>query len=171
MAGQLRFAEGLSVVPVLGPIAFTTAAMDTEYIDMRDNHWCTFLVMFGSVTSDTSDTVTITIQCSSVSTSATGDDIAFTYRLSSVIETDSWGAITAATSDGLTLTSSTDLTVSMSNRALLVSVNADDLPAKKADGRYISMVLTPTAEVAAGVVSVCAVLENRYPGNSIPSSS
>jgi len=168
---KLRFSEGLKVLPLLSPIAFTTSALDTEYVDMKLNHWATFLVHFGITTSDTSDTVTVTVQCSSVSTSATGDDIPFKYRLSSYFDNDDMGAITQATSDGLVLTCSTDPSVSFSERLLMVEINADDLPAYKSDGRYISLVLTPTAEVAAGVVGVIGILEPRYPGNDIPSTT
>jgi hypothetical protein len=168
--GNLRFAEGLKVIPILSPVAYTTAAMDTEYVDMKLNHWATFLVHFGATTSDTSDTVTVTVNCSSVSTSATGDGIPFNYRLSSYFENDSMGAITAATSDGVALTGSTDPSVSFSDRLLIIEVNADELPAYKSDGRFLNLVLTPTADIA-GVVGVTAVLEPRYPGNAIPSST
>jgi hypothetical protein len=80
------------------------------------------------------------------------------------------GAITAATSDGVALTSSTDPSVSLADRLLLIEVNADELPAKKSDGRFLSVVITPTADVV-GVVGVTAILEPRYPGNDIPSST
>lgn len=167
---KLRFSEGLKVIPILSPVAIGATALDTEYVDMKLNHWATFLVHFGATTSDTSDTVTITLQCSSVSTSATGDDIPFNYRLSSYFENDDMGAITAATSDGLVLTSSTDPSVGLSDRIVQIEVNADDLPARKSDGRYLSLVLTPTADIV-GVVGVTAILEPRYPGNDIPSST
>lgn len=168
---KLRFSEGLKVLPILSPIAFTTSAIDTEYVDMKLNHWATFLVHFGVTTSDSSDTVTVTVQCSSVSTSATGDDIPFNYRLSSYFDDDNMGAITAATSDGLVLTCSTDPASSLSERLLMIEVNADDLPAYKSDGRFLAVKLTPTDAVTAGVVGVTAILEPRYPGNDIPSST
>ena len=96
---KLRFAEGLKVIPLLSPVAYTSTAIDTEYVDMAENHWATFLVHFGACTSDTSDTVTVTVLCSSVSTSETGDGIPFNYRLTGMFEEDNMGAITAATSD------------------------------------------------------------------------
>jgi len=167
---DLRFAEGLKVIPILSPVALGATALDTEYVDMKLNHWASFLVHFGATTSDTSDTVTVTVLCSSVSTSATGDGIPFSYRLSSYFENDDMGAITAATSDGVALTSSTDPSVSLADRLLMISVNADDLPAYKSDGRFLSVVITPTADVV-GVVGVTAILEPRYPGNDIPSST
>ena len=167
----IRYAEGLKVIPLLGPIAFTTAAIDTEYVDMKEFHWATFFVNFGVFTSDSSDTVTVTVLCSSVATSETGDGIPFDYRLSSPVDTDSMGAITAATSDGVVLTSSTDLDVNAAQRLLIIDVNADKLPAYKSDGCFLSVLITPTADVASGVVGVIAVLEPRFPGNAITSST
>ncbi len=167
---DLRYSEGLKVIPLLSPVAIGATALDTEYVDMKLNHWASFLVHFGATTSDTSDTVTVTVLCSSVSTSATGDGIPFQYRLSSYFENDDMGAITSATSDGVTLTSSTDPSVSLADRLLQIEVNADELPAKKSDGRFLTVVITPTADVV-GVVSVIGVLEPRYPGNDIPSST
>jgi hypothetical protein len=108
--------------------------------------------------------------CSSVSTSATGDGIPFLYRLSGMFEEDNFGAITQATSDGVALTASTDPSLSFTDRTLMISVNADDLPAKKSDGRFLSLVITPTAD-GAGLVEVTCITEPRYPGNDIPSST
>jgi hypothetical protein len=112
----------------------------------------------------------VTVLCSSVSTSATGDGIPFQYRLSGMFEEDNVGAITAATSDGVALTASTDPSLSFTDRLLQIEVNADDLPAYKSDGRFLSLVITPTAD-GGGIVGVTAVLEPRYPGNDIPSST
>jgi hypothetical protein len=170
MTGNLRFSEGLKVIPLLSPVAYTSTALDTEYVDMKLNHWATFLVHFGATTSDSSDTVTVTVVCSSVSTSATGDGIPFSYRLSGMFEEDNFGAITQATSDGVALTASTDPSLSFTDRTLMISVNADDLPAKKSDGRFLSLVITPTAD-GAGLVEVTCITEPRYPGNDIPSST
>ena len=167
---KLRFSEGLKVIRLLSPVAYTSTAIDTEYVDMSENHWATFLVHFGACTSDTSDTVTVTVLCSSVSTSATGDGIPFSYRLSGMFEEDNMGAITAATSDGVALTASTDPSLSFTDRILQIDVNADELPAKKADGRYLTVVITPTAD-GGGIVGVTGILEPRYPGNDIPSST
>lgn len=161
----IRFAEGLKVLPILAPIAFTTAAIDTEAVDMKEFNWATFLVQFGAMTSDSTDTVTVTVQCSSVDTSATGDDIAFVYRLSSAVDTDSMGAITAAAATGVAVTAADD------GKMLIIDVDPSKLPAVKSDGCFLGLTLTPSAEVAAGVVGVIAVLEPRYPGNAIPSST
>jgi hypothetical protein len=161
----IRYAQGLKVLPILAPIAFTTAAIDTEAVDMKEFHWATFLVQFGAMTSDSTDTVTVTVQCSSVDTSATGDDIAFVYRLSSAVDTDSMGAITAATATGVAVTAADDA------KLLIIDVNPDALPAVNSKGCFLGLKLTPSAEMAAGVVGVIAVLEPRFPGNAIPSST
>jgi hypothetical protein len=164
---KIRFAEGLKVLPVLGPIAFTTSAIDTEAVDMNDNHWATFLCNFGAMTSDSSDTVTVTVMCSSVATSATGDEIPFKYRLSAAVDTDTMGAITAGTTDGVAITAEDD------NKVLIIDVDASICANynSKSDGRYVWLKFTPSADVASGVVDCIAVLENRYPGYTMPSSS
>jgi hypothetical protein len=163
----IRYAEGLKVLPILGPIAFTTSAIDTEPIDMNENHWATFLCSFGAMTSDSTDTVTVTVMCSSVETSATGNEVAFSYRLSAAVDTDTMGAITAATSDGVAITAEDD------DKVLIIDVNPDALAHANSatDGRWVSLKFTPSAEMASGIVGVIAIGENRYPGNSIPSST
>lgn len=161
----IRFAEGLKVLPILAPIAFTTAAIDTEAVDMKEFHWATFLVQFGAMTSDSTDTVTVTVTCSSVDTSATGTDIAFVYRLSSAVDTDSMGAITAATATGVAVTAADDA------KLLVIDVDPQALPKANSIGSFLWLKLTPSAEMAAGVVGVIAVLEPRFPGNAIPSST
>lgn len=165
MKNQFKHGEGVSYLPVLAPVAFTTSALDTERVDMSLNHWATFLVDFGLMTSDSTDTVTVTVKCSSVDTSATGDAIAFTYRLSSAVGTDSMGAITAATTAGVAVTAEDD------SKLLIVDVDPTKLPAAKSDGRFVYLELTPSADMGSGVVSVVAILDPRYPGNDIPSSS
>jgi hypothetical protein len=164
---KIRYAEGLKIIPVLAPVAFTTAALDTEAVDMNVNHWATFLVQFGAMTSDSTDTVTVQVICSSADTSATGDEIGFVYRLSAAVDTDTMGAITAGTSDGVVVTALSD--------AMMLVIDVD--PQKMAhansaaDMRYLWLKLTPSAEMASGVVGAIAVLEPRYPGNDIPSST
>jgi hypothetical protein len=163
----IRFAEGLKVLPVLAPIAFTTSAIDTEPVDMNENHWVTFLCNFGAMTSDSTDTVTVTVICSSVETSATGDEVPFSYRLSAAVDTDSMGAITAGTTDGVVVTAEDDAKV------LIVDVNPSVCAHYngRTDGRWVWLKLTPSADVASGIVGVIAVGESRYPGNAIPSST
>jgi len=167
MTTKIHFAEGLTVLPILAPIAFTTSAMDTEAVDMAKNHWATFLVSFGAMTSDSTDTVTVTVMCSSVDTSATGEEVAFVYRLSAAVDTDDMGAITAGTSDGVAVTAEDD------GKMLVIDVDPCVIASKHSDldARYIWLKLTPSSAVAAGVVSVVACLEPRYPGNDIPSST
>lgn len=164
----IRFAEGLKVLPVLAPVAFTTTSVNTEAVDMRGNHWATFLVNFGVMTSDSTDTVTVTVVCSSVDTSATGETIPFSYRLSSAVDTDSMGAITAGSSDGIAVITASTQDAMM----LVIDVDASGMIGKGATpGRYLTLELAPSAEFATGVVSVIAVLEPRYPGNAIPSTT
>lgn len=163
----IRYAEGMKVLPLTAPVAFTTTAVESKYVDMNEAHWATFLVMFGVMTSDSTDTVTITVEASTeASSNATEVTMAFSYRLSSAVDTDSMGAITAATTTGVAVTASAD-----DSKMLIIDVNPSNVAAEGADYRFLRVVATPSDAVAAGVISIVAVLESRYPGNSIPSST
>lgn len=162
---SIRFAEGLKVLPLLAPQAITTSATASSYVDLDGAHWATFLVSLGAWTSDSTDTVTFTVEASTAgSSNATEAAIAYTYRLASAIDTDSMGAITAATTAGVALTATDD------NKVLVIDVDPAAVAAT-ADRRYLRVVATPSSHNASTLLSVCAFLEPRYPGNSIPSAT
>lgn len=162
----VRFAEGLKVLPVLAPIALTTSEVNCAAVDLNYSHWCTFLVSGGVMTSDSTDTVTITVEAAtSETTAATDTAIAFSYRLSAAVNTDTMGAIASATATGYAFTATSD------NKTVVVDVDPAVVGAVGADYRFARVVLTPNAEHGGSIISVVALLEPRYPGNSIPSST
>jgi hypothetical protein len=76
------------------------------------------------------------------------------------------GAITAATAaGGAAVGNASD------NVVLVVDVDPAVVAASAADRRYVRLVITPTSEITSTIVGVCAILESRYPGNAIPSST
>lgn len=163
---KANYAEGLKILPILAPVAFTTSAVQSQYVDLKNNHWATFLVSLGLMTSDSTDTVTVTVECSTAgSSNASEIKLAYQYRLSAAVGTDSMGAITAATTDGVVLNAADD-----DSKLLVIDVDPATIPAKMADGRFLRVVATPSAQVASGVIAITALLEPRYPGNAIPSS-
>ena len=164
---KLRYAEGLKVLPVLAPVTMTTSAVSSGEVWLREAQWVTFLVSIGSMTSDSTDVCVITVESStSNSTAATDEGIAFNYRLSSAVDTDSMGAITAATSDGVTIGATSD-----DNKLLVIDVDPAYVAGKDTDAEYLRVVLTPSDAVAALPVSVVAVIEPRYPGASMNSAT
>lgn len=162
----VRFGEGINVVPVLAPIDIAATATNTAYVDLDMANWITFLLQFGNMTSDTSDTVTITVEASSDGASSGDVTIPFRYRLSSAVATNAWGAITASTSDGAAI-----LTAASDNMSVLVDV--DPAACQTSDGmtdaRWVRATITPLGPIT--LVSACAFVETRYPANAIPSSS
>jgi len=165
---KIRFAEGLKVYPVIAPVAGTTSAVASVYIDAADYNWLTWLVQTGVTTSDSTDTLTITVECSTAASSnATEVAIPFFHRVNGPVGTDSIGAITSDSTSGLELAA--DLAADA--MAILISVNPDAIQAELTDGRYVRLVVTPSSAVGAFVVSACFLGQPKYQMNSIPSST
>lgn len=165
---NLRFAEGLHIVPVLAPADIVATDVGTEFVDMSLFHHVSFLLQFGGMTSDSTDTATVTVEACPIGTTSDSTEaaIAFNYRLSSAVATDSMGAITAATAAGVAVTAADD------NKLLIVDVDAEAVAAAvSGTGRYVRAFITTNAEMASCLVGALAVLEPRYPQNVGPSST
>jgi hypothetical protein len=157
----------MKVLPLLAPVDIAATATATSYIDLDGVNWATFLVSFGVVTStDSTGEVVITAQASTAATSnATEGTVAGNYRLSAAVNSDSMGDITAfAAADGIAVANTDD------NKTVVVDIDPA-VVAATADRRWLRLVITPTAETTVCLVGVTAVLEHKYPGNSIPSST
>lgn len=163
----IRYAEGLKILPILAPADIVATATATQYIDLKLVNWATLFVQFGAVTStDSTGAAVVSLQASTAGTSnATELSVAFPYRLSAAVATDTMGALATATTDGASVGQADD------NKVLVVDVDPAVIAALGADYRYVRLVVTPTAEVTSTIVSAVAVLEHRFPGNSIPSST
>ena len=167
MTTKIRYAEGLKVLPVLAPVDTTTSAVSTEAVSLAQAHWCTFIVQFGNFTSDSTDTVVLTVESSTASaTAATDEAIAFSYRLSAAVATDSMGAITAATSDGATFGADSD-----DSKCVIIDVDPSYVAGKDTDAKFVRVVATPSSNVGALLISALAFVEPRFPGASILSAS
>jgi len=165
----IRYAEGLKVLPILAPVADSTSVA-TSYVDLDTAQWASFLVQFGAMTSDSTDTVTITVECSTESDSnATEIQVPFKYRLSAAVDgPDAMSAITSATASGGAAFDAED-----DNKLVVIDVDPASLPSLTGytDHRFLRLVLTKSAGLATNIIDVIAVLEPRYPGNAIPSST
>jgi hypothetical protein len=164
----IRYGEGLHILPLTAPVAFTTSAVSSAFIDMDVNHWVSFLVSFGVMTSDSTDTVTLTVEACAIGTTTDSGEtaMAFNYREYSAVATDSAGDITAATATGMSVDASTD-----DAKVILIDVDPAKVAGAVTGGRWVRVVATPSAAVAAGVISIVAVTEPRYPANDSPSST
>lgn len=165
----VRFAEGMKILPVLAPIDIVATATNSAYVDFRRVNWCTFLVPFGVFTStDSTGEAVVTVVSNAVNDTSSSDNnevaVAFSYRLSAAVGTDSMGAIAAATSAGVAVANTDD--------GKMLVIDVDPAVAMATAGqRYVRLVITPTAESTVTNVSAVALVEHRYPGNAIPSST
>jgi hypothetical protein len=166
----IKYAEGMKVLPVLAPIDIAANATNGAYVDIRRLNWLTFLVPFGVITStDSTGECVVTVETNAVNDTSSSDSvevagIAFNYRLSAAVGTDSMGAITAATASGVAFANTSD------GKMLVIDVDPAVVQATSGQ-RYVRLVFTPTAESTVGLVGAVAVCEARYPGNAIPSST
>jgi len=164
-----RYGQILKYVPVLAPQNITSTATGTNAVKLGGCHRLTYEVQFGSVTATSTDqNVVITVLASSVATTNTGTAIAFNYRVSGAVGTDTWGAITAATASGASIAPAT------ANNALVL-IDIDPAVALNGptslDGAYTELVITPDAGATATNVSVVAHIEPRYIQTSPVSAS
>lgn len=165
---KINYAESVKVLPLLGCDDIVATATPSKYIDLNMAAGLLELeVNFGDVAStDSTGEVVVTIEASTAASSnATEAAIAFNYRLSAAVDTDTMGAITAATTAGATILAS-----AVDNKTLLCYVDPSAVAAT-ADRRYIRAVITPTAEITSTNVGVVARYIPRYAGNAQPSST
>jgi hypothetical protein len=165
---NVKFGEGINIIPVFGSHNMVSATHRTQFIDLDLANWVTFLVNFGDVTTGagaTCDDVTFTVEATSIASSAGAIKIPFKYRLSNVIALGGWGAITAGTSDGVAISCS-----DLANASVLIDVDPSIFPSLGATYRWCGVCLVPSSTtVLTG--SAQAFVETRYPGNGIPSST
>jgi len=158
---KTRFAEGMKILPILTPIDITETTTSTAIVDLKTANWATLAFHFGAITCDAP---TVTVLASTAATTASATAISFSYRLSSPLatDTDTWGAITAASTTGVGLAVTDDSTL------LLIDVDPSVVAAEGADKRFIRGLVTVTGGSTACVVGAVAYIETRYPGNSQP---
>ena len=171
---KFRFAQGLKVLPVLAPVDTAATATYTAFVDADMAHWITFILPFGNLTSDDSDEIEILVRCSSEDTSATTEPLAipFWYRVTSAVATDSTTDIVAGTSDGIGTSDDGINASGLENKVLIIDVDPSVLSAyssASADERWVSVAIAPQGPIT--LLGAIAVIEPRYPGNNIPSST
>lgn len=150
-----------NIVPLVAPVDGTTGSPASPYMDLASANRASFLVYFGVVTSSTAtDTLTVTLEASTASTSNAGEEaVAFSYRVSDTAAGgNTWGAVTAATSDGVSMGASTVF----DGFALLIDVDPSAIVGKKPDARYVRVQLTPSAAYSAINYTVIGFIDPRY---------
>lgn len=163
-----RYNENEKVQPILATQDIAATATATSYINVKNAVGPIELVFqFGVVTStDSTGEAVVTIEASTAgSSNATEQAIAFKYRLSGAVNTDSMGALTDATTVGVAVNQGDD------NKILSVFVDPASLAALGADINFLRGVISPTTDVSATLVGVSARFTPSYAGNAIPSAT
>lgn len=161
--------ENQKVLPVLAPQDIVATATASSYIKVGGAAGTIEInIPFGAIAStDSTGEVVVTVEASTAgSSNATESAIAFRYRLSAAVNTDTMGATTAATSAGVAVNNDKD------NTLLSIFVEPAVLAALGADYQYLRVVITPTSEITSTIIGGVQVrYRSRYAGASIPSST
>lgn len=161
--------EVLKQVQTLAPVSIDATATRGVWMDVDQ---CVglvqFLVGFGVLTSTDADAnVVVTVEAStSNATTDTGTAIAFSYALSEAVGTDTWGAVSAATSTGVNVDSSSD-----DSKLLAIYVDPAVMKALGDDYHYVTPVLDGDVAVSAALVNMVAQFTPRYSQASQKSST
>lgn len=145
------------LVPLLTPADIAATATNTSFLDMKGVQHATLYAFFGSITAASADqpiVVTLTVATGAATTSEVA--LAFSYRLSGAVATDTWTNPTAATSAGVSIATTDD------NKILAIDVDPAVLEAALADGRFVHLLITPDAGGTATVVGCWAAIEPMY---------
>lgn len=148
--------QEFNIFPVLAPVDTNNTAVGTDVVDAGDNHWLTFCLQLGNLAGD----ATLTVEQCDNTTPSTAAAIAFSYRKSAAVGTNTLGALTASASTGITLANATD-----DNKMVIVEID----PSQLDDGYpYVRLYVTPAA--AATLVSCICIAKPRYVANTMNSA-
>jgi hypothetical protein len=157
---HVAFSEPAKLIPLLEPKTIAATVTNTDAVDLLGVHWATLCIQFGAITDDVCN---VKVEASTAaSTSGTDKEVVgFRYRLTAAVGTDEHGAITTASSDGVTASTSDD------NKMLIIDIDPSQVAALGADYRYVRAVIAPSSDNTATYVSAFGVLQSRYPANVI----
>lgn len=146
-----------NVVPLIGPVDTAATAVATPWVDLKTAVGVTFDLFFGAITTGTADSnITVTVEAATAAATGSEAAMAFKYRLSGAVGANTLGALTAATASGVSVASTDD------NKVLEIYLDTAALPAALEDSRFVRVVVTPTADHTATLVSAVARLDVRY---------
>lgn len=155
---MIRYAEKLQIVPVWAPQVSTVADSETTHIKLKNVQHLSFLVQYGAMATDTSDSGTILLYSSTAASTAGAVAQTFKYRLCEAVGGDTWGAITTATAAGVTVANTDD------NKALLIDVDPSEILKLDSNANFVHLLID--CSLMTGVyLSAAAIIEPRYPQN------
>ena len=144
-----------NIIPLLEPQDIVDTETATPYMDLKNAHKASFLIMFGAITSTTTtDEIIVTVEAASAE-DATEAAIEFRYRISAAVGANTWGAVTTVSTSGVGLGADDS-----DNMSLFIEIDPDALAAN--DYRYVRVWLKQSVALEACLVGVFGFLETRY---------
>lgn len=144
-----------NMVMLLAPQDITSTVTPSGYMNLKGAHKAAFLVLFGNIASTTAgDTMVITCTGATTDNGGTEAAVGFSYRLSGALGANTWGAITAVTTTGLSIATTDD------NKMVWIELDPSDLAA--GDYNYVKLLFTDTTDMDNCLVSVVGVVQPRY---------
>lgn len=149
----MSYDEKVHLIPLISPVDIVATDVTTDEVDVGECQWFQFVIPFGTITNDT---CTVTVEKCTDTSGTSNTAIAFNYRLSAAVGTDTMGAITAATTSGVAIGASDD------DKILIIDI---DPAAVASGGPYVRAVLTTGGGMSACEVAVIGLAWPRYPQN------
>lgn len=163
---KLNLMESVHALPLRAPAAVTNAAATyTNGVKMKNvgSGMLELELIFGAVSStDSTGDYAITVVESSAGVSTDGTAVAFQYRLSAAVGSDSLGAITAVDSTG----SADILATALTTATVFLYVDPNDV-----EKEYVHALVTPSADSTSFIMGAVARYVPRYAQNSAPTAS
>jgi len=149
------FVQYDNIVPLLAPVDIASNITATPYVDLKGANRVAFLVNFGVFTpAATTDFEVITVEAAT-DPAGTEAAIGYSYRLSGIVGTNTWGAVTAVGATGAYINGVTGDAVSY-----WIEVDPDSLAAS--DYRYLRVKLTDETNSTVCLVAVNCFLGQKY---------
>lgn len=154
-----RLAFGENILPLKAPVDSAGTAYATPWVNMKNALHATFLYYAGVVTAASADQhIVVTMEAATAAASGSEVAIAFKYRLSGATGANTWGDVTAATSTGVSLD-----TTSSDGKMLLVDIDPAALDSALADASHVRMVVGIDAGGTVTLNAALAILDPRFP--------
>jgi len=154
-----RFVTMENIVPLKAPVDSAGTAYATAFVDMKNALHATFFYFVGVMTATSADqNITVTMEAATAAASGSEVAIAFKYRVSGAVGANTWGAITSATTAGISID-----TTGTEGVMYAIDIDPAALDSALADARFVRMVVGIDAGGTVTLNSVWAELDPRYP--------
>ena len=155
--------QNTHIIPVLAPVAdFGAGGFDTDIVSMKNASHLTFLVVMGA---NAGGAQTFTVEASDDVSASNTAAIAFNYKVllgtADPVSTDVWGALTAATSSGVLMSTA-------AYQTFAIEVDASVVQAEGYEFVKLVGAETTNAAILGGVYAILSGL--RHHGDTMPTA-